>query len=65
MGTATTSTVVKDAYYYTVDSKGNIDFPVLAPAIVMNCIIKITQMTTAEIRGTSNRFSFDSTVTVF
>lgn len=28
-GTATTSTVVKDAYYYTVDSKGNIDFPVL------------------------------------
>lgn len=28
-GTATTSTGVKDAYYYTVDSKGNIDFPVL------------------------------------
>ena len=28
-GTATTSTVAKDAYYYTVDSKGNIDFPVL------------------------------------
>lgn len=27
-GTATTSTVAKDAYYYTVDSKGNIDFPV-------------------------------------
>ena len=31
-GTATsysTSTIAKDAYYYTVDSKGNIDFPVL------------------------------------
>lgn len=28
-GTATMSTGVKDAYYYTVDSKGNIDFPVL------------------------------------
>ena len=28
-GTATTSSIAKDAYYYTVDSKGNIDFPVL------------------------------------
>ena len=35
-GTATTSTVAKDAYYYTVDSKGNIDFPVLGTVHVAN-----------------------------
>ena len=35
-GTASTSSIAKDAYYYTVDSKGNIDFPVLGTVHVAN-----------------------------
>lgn len=31
-----TSSIAKDAYYYTVDSKGNIDFPVLGTVHVAN-----------------------------
>ena len=41
-GTASTSTVAKDAYYYTVDSKGNIDFPILGE-------LTVTGMTRSQI----------------